>query len=838
MIDDIVALGSSELTESLFNDFMLMIFVGEFENISRNIASEEDIQAISDLIGSTISYDQIISVLESMNLTLSQFLETLKDTDYLLIHAFFDYISQTESNSNKHIITKDDDFGENLNFYIKRTLGPGEYEVNVKTYGSGDYTLYILKNGMTHITSEGYLEPNQSDDYTFTLDEETLVEIYTTGTLDTIGSLIQLDPISEHKSLSIFLDEMADYMWQLIQDTDIVTYEAMIDILASVIEMEMSIAELSGQNVDDYQVILNEVRLLLLETSEQQINIMRHVADIAAMGPYIQLLSQYHEMRYEDYYTYYAKGITIADMIVQTHDLIDDDLNIIFTALFNLMRNDGTIRDILGLRLEDIDDLEDSIYSFIDNLYNQAKVIHMLDYQEITATERQNVEDFILELEAYGIYIEKPFVIDPITGQIKGYEPGVVRDEITISVEYGYGDFYQEQVDLYIEMYNSDSNNPYLFPHEIYVLEAYAYDYVWQLEERGDYAPDILLMPEYYMAELVASDLLAPIKTQNLIDQIEADNHTNIMEYLQNHRVEDTYYAGVPFSFFTNVLFYNNAYLNESDVESWESIWDVAKNNDLYASTLFHTGSMFNNHLMFAYDVSTGQPVTTLYGQGEYTNTSFVNDASISVTKWGQHFYSDSHGVSNSGNWMNDLDSGQALTVIAPGWAYGDAYLALGENLSVAPLPSFTLTEEDVYGDMVAGTLMKSNSFSPFNVLVMNQKSDHIEYLEDIIMFLTNQEMQEELMNEFMIAPTYINALSEFNLDGFDMITAELQTVDKSMTVPFFNLESARYYVDWDIHDNYYDLLQYQENLNIEAIIEIMQNIENLMIYGPDYSGE
>jgi maltose-binding protein MalE len=838
MIDDLLALGSSEITESLFNEIMLMIFVGEFENISRKQATEEDILAISEQINTIISYDQIISLLESLNLSFSQMIETLKDTDYLVLYAFFDYVSQTESDGRKNVITRDDDLGVDLNFYIKRTLGPGNYEVNVTTYRTGNYGLYIDKNGETFVVSEGYLESNQSDVYTFELEEETLVEIYTTGSLDTIGTLTHLDPISEHESLSIFLDELADYLWQLLADADIDSYETMIDVIVSMIEMELSVAELSGQYVEDYILILNELKIILLQTSEQQLNIMRDAIDVAAMGSYIQLLSHYHEMRYDDYFTYYAMGITIADMIVQTHDLIDEDLDIIFTALFSLMRNDDVTRKLLGLRIEDIDDLEDSIYSFIDSLYGQAKDIHMIDYQEITDAERQLVEDFILGMEAYGIYIEKPFVIDPITGQIKGYEPGVIRDEIIISVEYGFADFYQEQVDLYIEMYNQDENNPYLFPHEIYVQKSDLYDNLWLLESVSHRAPDILYMPEYFMADLVSSDLLAPIKSQTLIDQINAENHAFIIEYLNNNKIEDAYYAGVPYSLFTNVLLYNNLYLDEEDVQTWEGIWDIAKTNDVYASALFNETSVFNNHLIFAYNVSSGQPVTTMYEQGQLTNTSFVNDASISVTRWGQRFYSDANGMSNRSDWLYELINGEAMTVIAPAWAYTEAYMALGENLSVAPLPSFTLTEEDVYGDMVAGTMMKSNSFAPTNVLVMNKNSDHISYLEDILMYLSNQEMQEKLMIEFPFAPTYINALSEFDLEGFEVIRAQLEMLDRAISVPYYNRDVAQYYFQYDIYEIYYDLLQYQYNLSFEQMIEIMQIIENKWIYGPDYIEE
>jgi len=97
-------------------------------------------------------------------------------------------------------------------------------------------------------------------------------------------------------------------------------------------------------------------------------------------------------------------------------------------------------------------------------------------------------------------------------------------------------------------------------------------------------------------------------------------------------------------------------------------------------------------------------------------------------------------------------------------------------------LPSFTLTASDVRGtNIAAGTVMNSGTFADTQMFVMKkyqQGNKKAEYVQEILLYLSNKDMQEEAFNEAARLPAYKNSVTEFakmNEDSLEGLLARMQ---------------------------------------------------------------
>lgn len=357
--------------------------------------------------------------------------------------------------------------------------------------------------------------------------------------------------------------------------------------------------------------------------------------------------------------------------------------------------------------------------------------------------------------------------------------PGIESNEIVIWVGDEVSEFYQLKADEYIAQYNADSSKQYLYPHTITVQGADTGTAASTFADDPEAGPDILTIAHDNLGKLLSgSSAIYPISYQPLLDQIEAQNTQSFIDVSRGESGGVVYNYGVPYEAQALILYYNTKYLTEEDVETWEGIWDVAKSMDVRATTVTGTDGFNNSFLVLSSYAATGEMPIKIYENGIFENSDLTNDGAMSIMKWGQRFFSDPNGAdqaSDSG-WEVDLDivNENTLSVIGGAWHFKSAQAALGENLGIATLPTYTITEADAYGSVEADTVMHSGTFADTKMFVMNKRSASLYYLEDILLFLTNKSIQEESFIENGSLPAYKNASAEFTSMNSDDISAQL----------------------------------------------------------------
>ncbi len=400
-------------------------------------------------------------------------------------------------------------------------------------------------------------------------------------------------------------------------------------------------------------------------------------------------------------------------------------------------------------------------------------------------------------------------------------------------------EFYQEKMQEYIEYYNANNDEP--FPYTIDVRAADTGSAAATFLDDMDAGPDILTVAHDNLGRLIAgAGAIRPIQNEALLAQIEAQNPESFLNVIRGTVAGTEYVFGVPYEAQSLILYYNKNYLTEEDVQTWEGIWDVAKAENKRALSITGTDGFNNSFLVLATNAETRESIVRLYENGVLENTEFVTDYMVSVLKWGQRFFTDPNGAreaSDSG-FSSDLSTATSLTVISGAWHFNQIRAALGDDLGMTVLPKFTLTEDDVYGSVEAGTVMQSGTFTDTKMFVMNRSSDKLDYLEDILLFLTHKDVQEESFIRNSTLPAYKNALEEFeSMQDDDIRTtlavAQIAMFEHGIPQPFgFEARFNVYYYQRQAPDRILAILRNADNqFNTDtAIVEEMQRIERIWL--------
>lgn len=389
-------------------------------------------------------------------------------------------------------------------------------------------------------------------------------------------------------------------------------------------------------------------------------------------------------------------------------------------------------------------------------------------------------------------------------------------DPLTIWVGAESEEFYTAQMETYVANYKTE--NGVDFPYEISVKGVDTGSAAATFLEDTEAGADIFTVAHDNLGKLITgSSSIAPITDAALLAQIEADNPQTFLNVIKGSVGGTTYTFGVPYIAQSLVLYYNKAYITETQVQTWEGILEAAKTADKQALSLTGTDGFNNSFLLLAKNALTKETSLRLYQDGDITDNYATGDDTLSVLKWGQRFFTDPNGPKRptDSGWQVELKNEESLSVISGAWHFNAAEAALGSNLGITVLPKFTITAEDVYGDFPAGTVMQSGTFADAKMFVMKKNSDKIDYLQDILLYLSSKEMQEASYDEVANLPAYKNASVEFASMSGDTIQAKLassqiEMFENGIPQPF----------GFDNKFNFY----YYSKGGPELILEILEN--------------
>ena len=314
----------------------------------------------------------------------------------------------------------------------------------------------------------------------------------------------------------------------------------------------------------------------------------------------------------------------------------------------------------------------------------------------------------------------------------------------------------------------------------------------------------------------IAPTKIAPIKSETLIAQIEANNPIAFIDacFLQGADGSAAQYYAAPIYSQTLVLYYNKAVFagQEDKLASWEGIMEVAAANNAMATAFPGTDGYNYSAFLLAQPYSVDakkafgtQGTLQIYKDGIQANCMGYGDDQVAIHKWAQRFINDPNGrngeITSSYGWEKDLKAGKAITFIGGSWHVNGVSQALGkDNYGVVELPTFTLTEEDAYGKAQAGMTFHSGSFVDAKCLVKKVDSAWESYLDDIIEYLTSNKNQERSCKECGNQPASLNV----DLEGYELAQAQLAQASYGIAQPFgFKEKFNTYYYSKGAPDLY-----------------------------------
>jgi arabinogalactan oligomer/maltooligosaccharide transport system substrate-binding protein len=343
-------------------------------------------------------------------------------------------------------------------------------------------------------------------------------------------------------------------------------------------------------------------------------------------------------------------------------------------------------------------------------------------------------------------------------------------------------EFYTAKMVEYVTAYNASHTDP--FPYEISVLGVDTGSAAATFLDDTEAGADIFTIAHDNLGKLIAgSSSIAPITNAALLAQIAADNSDSFQQVILGTVGGTEYTFGVPYIAQSLVLYYNKLYITETQAQTWEGILEAARAVNKQSVSLTGTDGYNNSFLLLARKTTDLSSPLRLYEGGVITDVDASNDDMLSILKWGQRFFADPNGIkrpSDSG-WEVELADAISLSVITGAWKYAAAKAALGTNLGITTLPSFTITADDVVGTAVAGTSYYSGTFADTKILVMKKNSEKAAYLEDIMLFLSSKTVQEGSFNECANLPAYKNALAEFTAMQENTLDAQLAVAQIEM---------------------------------------------------------
>jgi len=347
--------------------------------------------------------------------------------------------------------------------------------------------------------------------------------------------------------------------------------------------------------------------------------------------------------------------------------------------------------------------------------------------------------------------------------------------------------FYTQKLEDYKTYYQEQ--NGVAFPHNFLVEAVDTGSAAGIFLNDTEQGADIFTAAHDNLGRLIAgSSAVMPVLTPALQTQIINDNPEMFQNVIKGTLSGQEFTFAVPYVAQSLVLYYNKAYIDETQVQTWEGILAAAESAGKKALALSGTDGFNNSFILLAREDGTKETSLRLYEDGVLENTFGTGDDTIAKLKWGQDFFTHPNGVvsSSSTAWEVQLQTESTIAFIGGAWHFESAQDSLGNNLGIAVLPKFTITESQAYGDTVAGTVFQSGSFYDTKAFFMKKGSAYQEYLEDILLYLTSKEVQEESFEAANNLPTYKNALEEF--DAFQQDTIEIQLAKMQLQMADFSI--------------------------------------------------
>ena len=306
-------------------------------------------------------------------------------------------------------------------------------------------------------------------------------------------------------------------------------------------------------------------------------------------------------------------------------------------------------------------------------------------------------------------------------------------------------------------------------------------------------AADVFSYANDQLSKLINGDALARIAGERLNRITEANSKSSIDSAKATVKNEEGVY-GMPYTDNTFFLYYNKAYLTETDVKSIDGILSKCSNTKQFAFPVtdgwYSTSFYFGKELGYEVEYDENLAETKIV-------CDFDNEVGEKVTEamWELVKNPRVKADANDSKIIAGLNDGSIIAAVSGIWNKTTIEGCLGENYSAAKLPTYTFRkgqsdEEQVQLVSFAGyKLMGVNNYS-------KHKTDAMEFAE----FYTNKENQIKHFEARGFVPTNVDARADEKVQSditAKAITEQLKysktqkEVPSTMWLPMEGLGSA-----------------------------------------------
>ncbi|MDE6619892.1 MAG: extracellular solute-binding protein [Lachnospiraceae bacterium] len=273
-------------------------------------------------------------------------------------------------------------------------------------------------------------------------------------------------------------------------------------------------------------------------------------------------------------------------------------------------------------------------------------------------------------------------------------------------------------------------------------------------------AADIFSMPDDQLYSMIAGGALSPVvnqsevKSANLPEAVDAASYNGTL-YAYPYSADNGYF-----------LYYNKAYLSDSDVQTMDRILEVAAENEKTLSMEFNSGwylySFFGNTGL---EFGINDDGVTNYCNWNTTEGRIKGvDVTQALLDIATH---PGFAAQPDGSFVEDMQAGNCIAGISGVWNAVAVQEAWGNNYAACKLPTYTCN----------GQQIQMSSFVGYKMFGVNAYSEHLAWAHKLADWITNEENQILRFEERSTGPSNIVAASS---DVVAKVPAIAAVIDQS----------------------------------------------------------
>ena len=306
-------------------------------------------------------------------------------------------------------------------------------------------------------------------------------------------------------------------------------------------------------------------------------------------------------------------------------------------------------------------------------------------------------------------------------------------------------------------------------------------------------AADVYSCLNDQLSKLINGDALARIAGERL-NRVAAANSKDSMDSVTATVKGEEGVYGMPYTDNTFFLYYNKAYLTETDVKSLDGILSKCSEGRQFAFPMtdgwYSTSFYFGKGLGYAVEYDDNLAETKIV-------CDFDNEIGERVTESMWSYAKDSRvkADANDSKITAGLNDGSIIAAVSGIWNKTTIEGYLGENFAAAKLPTYTLNKGKTDEEQV-----QLVSFAGYKLMGVNNYSKHKTAAMDFAEFYTNKENQVKHFEARGFVPTDVNARADEKVQSdicAKAITEQLKysktqkEVPSTMWLPMEGLGSA-----------------------------------------------